>query len=83
MTAATVATAATAALTSKYLAFKSFCALEYVMSYGRAYRERDLSRKVSAFAPNSKAKYVKPRQKSLFRRFMGFEIKLYGRLLGR
>ena len=53
------------------------------MSYGRAYRERDLSRKVSAFAPNSKAKYVKPRQKSLFRRFMGFEIKLYGRLLGR
>ena len=30
------------------------------MSYGRAYRERDLSRKVSAFAPNSKAKYVKP-----------------------
>lgn len=58
------ATAATAALTSKYLAFKSFCVLEYVMSYGRAYRERDLSRKVSAFAPNSKAKYVKPRQKA-------------------
>ena len=77
------ATAATAALTSKYLAFKSFCVLEYVMSYGRAYRERDLSRKVSAFAPNSKAKYVNRRQKSLFRRFTGFEIKLYGRLLGR
>lgn len=74
------ATAATAALTSKYLAFKTFYALRYVILCGRAYCGRDLSRKVSAFGSNSKAKYVKPRQKSLFCRFPGLEIMLYGRI---